>query len=183
MSARTRRLFLAVSLPAALARRLAELVPAGSGVRLVPPGALHLTLQFLGDVAETTIRHLTASLDGVRAAPFAVALADRGRFPPRGPAKVLWIGLRDQPALRSLHADCGQALLAAGLVPETRPFVPHVTLARLTPAAGRRVVETFLAGPAIEPATFVVDRIVLFASERTPTGPRHEPLHVVPLRP
>jgi len=58
-----------------------------------------------------------------------------------------------------------------------------VSLARLTPAAGRRVVETFLAGPAIEPVTFVVDRIVLFASERTPTGPRPEPLHVVPLGP
>jgi len=84
VSAQTRQLFLAVSLPAVLARRLAELVPAGPGARLVPPNGLHLTLQFLGDVAKTTIRHLTVSLDGVRAAPFAVALTDRGRFPPAG---------------------------------------------------------------------------------------------------
>ncbi len=176
----TRRLFLAVDLPLPLARRLAEATPTARGVRRVPQQSIHLTLHFLGDVAEATIPALVAALNRVQAAPFALQLAGRGRFPARGPARVLWVGLAPSPALESLQAACGRAIASAGLPLESRPFTPHITLARLTEAAGRRIADEFLAAAPI-PAAFPVERIVLYASERTPAGPLHQPLLEVSL--
>lgn len=182
MSGPTRRLFLAIDLPAGLARRLADTVPRAAGVRPVPCDSMHLTLHFLGAVAVEAIPGLIAALDRVRSAPFVATVADRGRFPPRGPARVLWFGLGEQAVLRDLHAACGRALRDAGLATEHRLFVPHVTVARLTPTAGRQIAESFLAGGSLGAAAFPVTGIVLYASTPTPAGPRHEPQHLVPLR-
>lgn len=182
MSGPTRRLFVAVDLPPPLARRLAGTVPAASGVKRVRPELIHLTLHFLGDVREGVIPALCRALDQVRAAPFTLELSRRGRFPPRGPARVLWVGLAASPALESLHAACGRAIAAVGLPLESRPFTPHVTLARLTEAAGRRIAEAFLGAERDPPAAFPVERVILYASDRTPAGAVHEPLHEVPLR-
>ena len=173
---------MAVDLPPPLARRLAGIVPAASDVKRVRPESIHLTLHFLGDVQEGVIPALCEALDQVRAAPFTLELSSRGRFPPRGPARVLWVGLAASPALESLHAACGRAIAAAGLPLESRPFAPHVTLARLDAAAGRRIAAEFLAADPLPPAAFPVERVILYASERTPAGAVHEPLHEVPLR-
>lgn len=181
MSGPVRRLFVAVDLPPPLAARLAALAPQARGVKPVRPEAIHLTLHFLGDVPEAAIPRLCAALDQVRAAPFAVELTGRGRFPPRGPARVLWVGLAPQAALVALHAACGRAIQAVGLPVESRPFAPHVTVARLHDGAAQRVAEEFLAAGSVPAAAFPVERIVIYASDRTPTGPRHEPLHTIQL--
>jgi 2'-5' RNA ligase len=182
VSGPTRRLFVAVDLPRPLARRLAGIVPAAAGVKRARPESIHLTLHFLGDVEAGAIPALCKALDRVRAAPFTLELSRRGRFPPRGPARVLWVGLAASPALESLHAACGRAITAAGLPLESRPFAPHVTLARLDAAAERRVTAEFLAAGPLPSAAFPVERVILYASERTLAGPVHEPLHELPLR-
>ena len=175
------RMFLAIDLPAPLARRLADVVPAARGVKRVQPATMHLTLHFLGDMPEALLPALTAALDRVKAAPFTLELTSRGRFPARGPARVLWMGVAKSPALAEVHAAAGLAIESVGLPPEGRPFTPHVTLARLTDAAGRRIPEGFLAGGPIRNAAFPVERITLYESERTPDGPVHTPVHEVPL--
>ncbi|MFM8413531.1 MAG: RNA 2',3'-cyclic phosphodiesterase [Planctomycetota bacterium] len=180
MSGPSRRLFVAVDLPSPLADRLAALAPTGRGVKPVRPESIHLTLHFLGDVPVAAIPGLRAALDEVRASPFAVELAGRGRFPPRGPSRVLWVGLAPQASLTALHAACGRAIQAAGLPVESRPFAPHITIARLHDTADTRLAEAFLAAGSV-PAAFPVERVVLYASDRTPSGPRHEPLHTIPL--
>lgn len=181
MTGPVRRLFVAVDLPRPLAGRLAALAPTARGVKPVRPESIHLTLHFLGDVPVAAIPALAAALEQVRAAPFAVALARRGRFPPRGPARVLWVGLAPQAALASLHAACGRAIQAVGLPIESRPFTPHITIARLGEAADSRIAAAFLEGDGDPAAAFPVERIVLYASERTPGGSRHEPVHAVAL--
>ncbi len=181
-SGQTRRLFLAIDLPRPLARRLAAIVPAAAGVKRVQAESIHLTLHFLGDVPGESIPPLAAALDAVRSAPFTLELAAPGRFPPRGPARVLWVGLAPSGPLAALHAACGRALQAVGLSTESRPFTPHVTLARLGEAADRRVASDFLAAGRVPAACFPAERIVLYTSERKPTGPVHKPLHAVPLR-
>lgn len=175
-----RRLFIAIEVPAGLAGRLADLVPPEPGVKRIHPGAIHLTLHFLGDVAAEAIPPLVAALDAAGGPSFTVTLGPRGRFPTRGPAGVLWVGVRDSPELAAAHDRSGLAIHQVGLPTESRRFTPHVTVARLGRGAGRRVAEDFLAGPPVE-ESFTATRIVLFASERTAAGPRHEPLHAVRL--
>lgn len=132
----TKRLFIAIDLPDDVRRRLARLVAAAPpGVRPTRPGQMHLTLHFLGDVAEETIPALLARLAAVRGQPFSIDLAGVDRFPPQGRPTVLWAGVGRHSALADLHAQVGEAVARAGLAVERRPYVPHVTLARLSPRA------------------------------------------------
>jgi hypothetical protein len=71
----TKRLFIAIDLPDDVRRRLARLVAAAPpGVRPTRPGQMHLTLHFLGDVAEEAIRGVPVE----RFTVYSTVAADRG---------------------------------------------------------------------------------------------------------
>lgn len=168
------RLFVAIDLPADVQRRLLRLVPVASGVRPVAAGQIHLTLHFLGGVAAAAVEPLVAALAAVAWRGFPLVLAGGGRFPPRGPASVLWVGVRDSPGLRDLHAAIGSVLERLGHVVETRPYTPHVTLARVQRHAGRPAGADFLrAADGLEPLGVAVDRFHLYRSDRGPGGQVH----------
>ena len=104
-----------------------------------------------------------------------------GRFPPgKRPARVLWAGIVEQPALLALQAAVETALGAVGFEPEDRPFSPHITLARLK---GDATVERFLQQHgAFRAEPFTVSEFYLVSSLLTPQGPlyryeAHFPLH------
>lgn len=136
------------------------------------PPQMHLTLHFLGDMplseAEDGARTvLHDALARVRHEPFTIALRGTGVFPPRGRPTVLWAGVAETAPLITLHAALGAALQACGLPVERRPYLPHVTLARLTPAAPRAWTHRFLADTtdlAIDGIT--VDHFQLYRSTR-----------------
>ena len=99
---------------------------------LVPPGRLHLTLHFLGDVAQPRLAALVQVLQ-VPCEPFALELG-LDEVWSRGVAV-----LRPESApdgLLRLHAALAQRVASFDLPPDTRPYRPHVTLARR--AAGAR---------------------------------------------
>lgn len=141
-----RRLFIAIDLPKPVAWRLGQLLlQPPRGVRPVRPVQLHLTLHFLGDVEDATHAALPQALAGVTHDAFPIAVRGTGVFPPRGRPTVLWAGVADSAQLAALHAAIGAALESCGLEVERRPYVPHVTLARLTPATPRTWMSRFLA--------------------------------------
>jgi len=144
-----RRLFVAIELPKPVGWRLGQLVAEPPrGVRPVRPDRLHLTLHFLGDVAKPTQATLAAALALVAREPFTIAMSGTGVFPPRGRPTVLWAGVADSAPLAALHAAIGTAVESSGIRIERRPYVPHVTLARLTPAVPRAWTRRFLADTA-----------------------------------
>lgn len=97
--------------------------------RARPTGAerLHLTLHFLGPLPEFAIDPLRHALAGVDAAPWHWTLR-RPSVWPGGLAVVE--PARIPAAARALHATLGEMLRAQGLPLDTRPWRPHVTLAR-----------------------------------------------------
>ena len=99
-------------------------------------------------------------------------------LPPRR-ARVLTVALDDPDGtLGALQARLSAALAQAGLyTPETRPFRPHVTVARLRPR--QRAPR---ATPDVEPREFHGSAVTLYRSTTHPTGARYEPLARASLR-
>lgn len=131
---------------------------------------LHLTLHFLGMVDAARLDALQAMGDGISSSPFELMLDQIGHWPrPR----VLWCGPTSPPGeLLDLHRLLGEGLAALGLPIETRPFRPHVTLARKVrsnPAAGSLV-----------PISWSVREWVLVES-RPGAVPLYQPLFCWPL--
>jgi len=116
---------------AAEQHRLAAAFP-GASLRWVRPEHLHLTLVFMGEVADECVAPLVSAMqEKIDRRPFRFELGGFGVFPPRGAPRALWLGV--QTGVENLVA-VHQAIvsrcerLAVPLDP--RPFHPHLTLAR-----------------------------------------------------
>lgn len=137
------RLFVALDLPETVTQELARIQPPSvSGLRNVKSAQIHLTLHFIG---EADIAIVAEALVPVSGRKFELTLNGVGKFPPVGKAKVLWVGVQDNAELLSLYAVIGNALGAVGFPIETRPYAPHITLARCGYKVPDRVVDKFLS--------------------------------------
>jgi 2'-5' RNA ligase len=185
------RTFLALPLPEdvrrGLARLQAELAPEVPAFRWTKPDQMHLTLAFLGDVADERLGSLGAAVVAAAAAfdPLALAVATLGAFPTAARPRVLWAGL-DGPGLAALH-DLQRAVAAAaravGAPPADDRFSPHVTLGRLRPGRGRSpdvrpLVERHAGWSA---GAFEAAEVVVYASALAPQGPIYTALARAPL--
>lgn len=167
------RLFLSLPLPAAARAALSRLAEPLHGIAWVPPGRLHLTLRFLGDLDAAAKAVVEERLAAIQVEPFLLPLSGVGAFPPQGPPHTVWTGTgAGHPRLFQLRQRLDDALLSAGLPLDVRTFIPHVTLGRCGPEAAS--VAAWLRrhrdfeGPPIR-----VDCFELCASELRPAGAAH----------
>jgi len=181
------RAFLALEIPAAiredLAQHVASLRRQLEPARWVRPGALHLTLRFLGESAPEGLDELVERLRPVLAplAPVTVRLAGAGFFPgPRRP-RVAWIG-GEAPDAAEVAAAIDDAAHHLGWNRERRPFALHLTLARLKSPWSTGSVDRWLEwGRGYAAAPFVCREVILFESRLAPGGAVYTPLHQLPL--
>ncbi len=178
------RLFVALELPAdvramlfAWAREHAD----GVGrLRAVAPESLHVTLCFLGSRPEAEVQNIAAvcreAASGLPAP--ALTVGDALWLPPRRP-RVLAVALGEHEGrLAAAQSALARALADGGFYePERRPFLAHVTVARVQRDARIRLAEL----PAPEAMRFSGATVTLFAS-RLGQGPaRYEALSGVTL--
>lgn len=181
------RLFIACQLPPewtealrAVERELRGQLPR---LRWVRPEGIHLTLKFLGEVGRHLLPDLRAGLAAACAPvpPFELHLGGLGRFGGRGNVRVLWAGVEgDLDTLLSLHKLVDAAMHEQGFARETRPFSPHLTLARVPEdAPGDLAQQVHVAlqrtrVPRVEP--FRVREVSLVRSQLGPGGAAYTPL-------
>ncbi len=125
------RLFLALTPPPELRRRLGELADfahARCGGRRMPDESLHLTLAFLGEVEVARAEELAEWVQGLAIASGEWRLDGWGFF--RRPG-IVWVGSQaPDPALEALQRALWHTLEAHGLAGRPTRFIPHVTLLR-----------------------------------------------------
>ena len=181
------RLFFCVPLPQEAkdraARALAPARGAAAELSWTKPEHMHLTLAFLGEQPPEALERMYAAAEpcgGLK--PFEATLAGAGAFPNARRARVLWLGITEGASqLIELATRLCSGLQAAAFELETRPFRPHLTVARVKRGNERDAERALRAVAPGEVARFHVGRLLLMKSELSPKGARHEEVRAFPL--
>jgi 2'-5' RNA ligase len=167
------RLFVAAELPEEVRDVLAAWCPRDEALRPVGVEGLHVTLCFLGWRDADAVAGIGAAVEKYAAPVGEVSVLEGLWLPPRRP-RVLAVGLEDPSGrLGALAASVVAAMVsAAGHEREKRPFLPHVTVARV-----RRGARAPRGGLPPPPAVrFTPSALTLFRSHLGPAGARYEAL-------
>lgn len=135
------RLFTALKVFSELRGQLAALPRKGLDAKWTHPDDYHITLRFLGDIDESRLPDIQEALDRVRRPAFTVEAGGLAAFDNKKQA-ILHAKVLSARKLETLCADIGDRLAPLGFDFGARPFVPHVTLARVK---GMRGVEDYIA--------------------------------------
>jgi RNA 2',3'-cyclic 3'-phosphodiesterase len=135
------RLFVALDLPdevrSALSELITKLKPLSRGARWVPPESLHVTLKFIGWIGDDKLQPTQEILASIRSSqPVELNFRGSGFFPNERRPRVFWCGLEASPNLAEIAAALDAALVPLGIKAETRPYTPHLTLARFKSSEG-----------------------------------------------
>jgi 2'-5' RNA ligase len=182
----TMRTFIAIEIDEGTRRRLEDVRRQnwiqGKAVRWARTASMHLTLKFLGEIPPTDVTDVTRAIQNAsrEIKPFFFETRGLGFFPDAQRPRVFWAGIRDKDGgLAAVHGRLQEELFKVRFEMETRPFSPHLTLARIK---GRL---DHVRDPGDEDEVFgfqTVSEIVLFKSELRPEGPLYTPLSVVALK-
>lgn len=176
------RVFIAIELPASVRQRIKDHI---DGLRHALPDAraswsreenLHLTLKFLGDTPVSQVETLSQATKRAarKALPFEIVVKGCGAFPPRGQPRVLWIGIEDPSGhLGKLQEGLADECAQAGFARETRPFHPHLTIARLRRPQGSRQLAALHEEMGFETETVGASGLAVVRSELRSEGSRH----------
>ena len=176
------RSFVAIELPEELKAGLTQLqaqlkLGKQPWVKWVDPYSIHLTLKFLGNITVDRIDEITRAMaeaaHGIP--PFHLVVKGLGVFPNLRRVQVAWVGLSGElDKLSQLQQRTESNLARLGFAPESRPFTPHLTLARLRDRASldeRQRFGQLIADTRFEAAyTIEVDTVSLMRSQLTREG-------------
>lgn len=176
------RSFIAIELPdelrLGLSQLQARLKSAGQPwVKWVDPSSIHLTLKFLGNIAVGRIGEITKAMEEATKGipPFHLEVKGLGVFPNLRRVQVAWVGLSGEiDKLARLQQRIDESLARLSFARESRPFAPHLTLARVRDRASSEERQKFgqvIANTAVEVNYSVeVNAINLMRSQLTREG-------------
>lgn len=176
------RLFIAIEIPdpvkEALEALQAELRKARAEVSWIRPANIHLTIKFLGEVAEERLDAIVRAT--VAAAshhpPAVLGLSGVGVFDERRP-RIVWAGLKgDLEVVERVWFDLDERLGEAGFTRESRPFRPHLTIGRFKTPRGAPELIAMASAYALPDVRFVATEMVIVHSRLHPAGARYTAL-------
>ena len=171
------RLFVGLPLASEVLKELSEAVARlkrpHDGLRWTSPESWHITLQFLGNTDQAHFDCVAVRLAEVHAAPVAARM---GRLEIFDRAGVYFADVIPTPGLVELARRVTEATAKCGFVAETRPFHPHITLARAK-GDGRgstlRVLMERVPREAVFTG-FTATEFLLYESHTRPEGAEYE---------
>lgn len=147
-------------------------------IHWVKPQNLHLSLRFLGEtqneVVEVIFDRLQQEMLSIR--PFSLSLTKFIFFPSQEHPRVIAVGAPLTEELEKLYKLVNELTVELGFKPESRAFVPHMTLGR---------IQTPLVLPfgelEIETKTMFVNKVMFYESQTLPDGPVYSSLRELTL--
>jgi RNA 2',3'-cyclic 3'-phosphodiesterase len=185
------RLFLAINIDPDVRRviveALAPLKEAAPSFSWTDESRVHLTLKFFGEQDEDAARRIGTAVDAVaeRHRPFPLRIGGVGAFPNFRRARVVWLGIEQEPRLELLHHDVETTCETVGFGVEGRAFRPHLTLARVkdrTPLDELKRLSRATKTFAFEGTTSVESIDLMRSNPRGQNAAKYDRLRCAPLR-
>ncbi|MBU2533120.1 MAG: RNA 2',3'-cyclic phosphodiesterase [Alphaproteobacteria bacterium] len=158
------RLFSGIELPPIVRDDLEKLRQPLPSTRWRPAEDLHVTLRFIGDVPPPVAQEFAHNLENIVFDPFHIRINGLETFGGDDP-RLLYASIEPNEPLLNLARANETAARRAGLKPESRKFIPHITLARLQAPRIDPIVRFLSRHGAIRMVPFLVTRFVLFSSK------------------
>ena len=158
----------------------AQLELSGDGLRWSTPDSWHITLQFLGSIGQEQYECIAARLHALRSPAVPIELEGTNFFDRAG---IFFAAVRLTSRLSLLQQRVTSATGLCGFVPETRPFHPHITLARSKGTSGAQGLRKLKSRIHRQPSftRFVAKEFLLYESFTRPTGSQYEVRERFPL--
>lgn len=182
------RAFIAVDLDDPVIEKVCNAVeilkPRITEIRWLRKENLHLTLKFLGNIAESQVEPITAALRHPLGlfSPCTISAKGLGVFPDFRRPKILWVGLTGDQLVQ-LAAEIESALMPIGFTPENRAFTPHLTIGRWREGSrpAKNLRQEIDSLNDFEFGACAVRQIVLFQSVLKPEGASYSELRTIQL--
>ncbi|HAM38118.1 MAG TPA: RNA 2',3'-cyclic phosphodiesterase [Elusimicrobia bacterium] len=146
-------------------------------VKWIEKDNLHLTLKFLGEVAEDNLDSVKESIRRAVAEfkRFQINLESIGVFPNEKSPRVLWMGInKGEVELKNISQNLEGSLEELGFKKETREFSAHLTIGRFRSNSEKeklfKIIEKFQNENIIES----VNVVYLIKSTLSPKGPAYD---------
>src|SRR3989475_12507768 len=128
-----------------IASILSSLQALGGDLKPVERENIHLTLKFLGNVSTPRLAEVKSSLKQLTLPAFTAEIKGAGAFPNLKRMNVIWVGVNEGWTQVELIFEQTEKLLhQLGFSRETRPFSPHITVARVKSGRKRDEIAAFL---------------------------------------
>jgi len=135
---------------------------------------LHITLKFLGDCTRGRLEAISKRLSEIAArhAPFNLSFDGIGVFPGHSAPRIVWLGIKDgREQLVNLAKDVAESMEQIGFKKESRPFRPHITLARVKHLSSRNELRAAIEKmPKVHIDPMRARHIFLMRSQLNPKG-------------
>ena len=143
-------------------------------VRWVRPESIHLTLKFLGEIAEGELEAVAEAMKAaaIQNRPCSLCAKGLGVFPGVKNPRVLWVGVAgDSKPLGKIQSDLESQLESKGYPREKRPFKSHLTIGRVKGRNDPKSLAEVLREHAdFSSSSFEAGELVLFKSDLKPSG-------------
>ena len=138
---------------------------------------MHFTLHFFGDLPDECVQflyHIFEEDMSLVRPPIPARLGLPGKFPEKGPPRVLWVGLEEgRDELKDYWQMFESKLIPMHLDPDPRGFQPHLTVARTGHATVDRGWVDHIQVPRMD---FIISECVLYQSILCQGGGAYLPL-------
>lgn len=173
------RLFIALDIPVEIRALLSDYMERARALateaRWARVEGLHVTLKFIGHVDDAVVEKIKVALASIKTLPFEVKFTSVGFFPNPNAARVFWAGVDGGDHLPRLASTIDAAMGKLDFPRETKPYHPHLTLAR-TSSRPLRELKPLLADPPPQFGTMTAREFFLYQSQPQKGGSKYTKL-------
>lgn len=146
-------------------------------IRYVKKKNLHITVKFLGETDEETIKKIKKmDMNNLPCNEFNISFSRIGYFGKRGFIRTIWVGVGS--GLEKLNLLCKNVNLSLESMFRSDKISPHVTIGRVKSGRDSNLLFEWLNGnESVNIGEMPVKEFKLKKSTLTPDGPVYEDIH------